>query len=86
MALFFAINSLGTLLGSGLLALSEAVKLIGTKKHYDLTYYFFLLAALMLVSWIIFIIYVERSKRKRLRQPRARMFNRTRSANPSDIT
>ena len=90
MALFFAINSLGSMLGSGLLLLTEASGLISTHVEantyiYNLTYYFFLLGALMLASWIIFIIYVERKRRKRLKKPRARIYNRTRSAVSSDI-
>ena len=92
MALFFAMNSLGSMLGSGLLLLSETSGLIksqvnGTHKYiYNLTYYFFLLGALMLASWMIFIIYVERKRRKRLKKPRTRIYNRTRSAVSSDIT
>ena len=91
MALFFAINSLGSLLGSGLLALSEVSGLLishshSHKKYYDLTYYFFLLGGLMLLSWIIFIIYLERNRRKRLKQPRTRLFNRIRAPESSDIT
>ena len=92
MALFFAMNSLGSMLGSGLLLLSETSGRIkshvnGTNKYiYNLTYYFFLLGALMLASWMIFIIYVERKRRKRLKKPRTRIYNRTRSAVSSDIT
>lgn len=91
MALFFAINSFGSLLGSGLLALGQVSGLINRKtkkgrKYYDLTYYFFLLCGLMLISWIVFIIYIERNRRKRSRQPRTRMFNRTRGPNSPDIS
>ena len=85
MAMYFSIISFGSLIGSGLLELSELSGIIPQNSCYNLTYYFFLLGGLMLVSWIIFIIYVERNKRKRSKHRRNQTFKRTEAAISSDI-
>ena len=78
MAMYFSIISFGSLIGSGLLELSELLGLIKkTEYSYNLTFYFFLLGGLMLLSWIIFIVYIERSRRRRSKHRRNRTFNKT---------
>lgn len=73
----FVINSVGSLLGSVLLKLSVLIHLVKRKRKgepYDLTYYFFVLAVLLLIFWLMFVIYIGRRKRKYGRQrERARL-------------
>lgn len=91
MALYFVSSSLGSLMGSGLLKLSEVSGLITYKSkeqnYYNLTYYFFLLGGLMLLSWILFVIYLERNRRARTKHAGGtRLFNRARSSRSPDLT
>ncbi|XP_028396828.1 solute carrier family 15 member 4-like [Dendronephthya gigantea] len=90
MALFFVTISFGSLLGSGLLEIFEASGLLKRKTkggiYYDLTYYFFLLGGLTLLSWIVFISYIDHRRRKRARQPKIRSFGRMRNADSPDIS
>lgn len=77
MALYFVTHSLGSLLGSGLLELSEVCDIVvKTPKHeyYSHTYYFFLLCVLMLLSWFVFVVFIKRSgfTEENYRQPRLR--------------
>ena len=77
MAFYFVTHSLGSLLGSGLLELSEVCHIVKkTRKHeyYSHTYYFFLLCVLMLLSWSVFVVFIKRSgfTEENYRHPRLR--------------
>lgn len=84
MALYFATHSLGSLLGSGLLELCEAIDLIRYQRdgYYDKTYYFFLLCVLMLLAWSAFVVYIKHcgynaTNDRRSRLLRSRFFGGT---------